>query len=132
MAMATRPAFDLFGTFIHIKGESAAPLEVTEMFWKELAAGEHTELNGGWLMTAFHMAADSPTWEVHPAGDEILFLLSGAIAVVLQEVDSEQTIELRTGTACVVPRGTWHRQIIREPCDLLGITFGKGTQHRPV
>jgi mannose-6-phosphate isomerase-like protein (cupin superfamily) len=130
--MSTQLGFDLFGTFIHIENEGAVPIEVTETFWKELASGERPELNDGWLMTAFHMAADSPTWEMHPAGDEVLYLLSGAMDVVLQAADSEQVIELRKGSGCIVPRGKWHRQIVREPSDLLGITFGKGTQHRLV
>ena len=38
---------------------------------------------------------------------------------------------LQPGTACVVPRGTWHRQIVHQPAELLAITYGKGTQHRP-
>lgn len=45
----------------------------------------------------------------------------------------ERLIELlREGTACIVSRNTWRRQIVREPSVLPGITFGKGTQHRPV
>lgn len=133
MPMLAQPGFELFGTFIHIEdGGSVSAIEVTETFWKELATGERHELNDGWLMAAFQMTADSQTWEIHPAGDEILYLLSGAIDVVLQGEDGEQVIELRAGRACIVPRGTWHRQIVHEPSELMGITYGKGTQHRSV
>ena len=46
--------------------------------------------------------------------------------------DGERVLELRPGAACVVPRATWHRQRVREAGSLLGVTFGRGTQHRPV
>lgn len=133
MITHTQSAFDLFSTFIQIKdGGSASPVPVTETFWQELMSGLRPELNDGWLMMALRRAADTPTWEMHPAGDEILYLLSGAVEIIMQGADGEQVIELRAGTACIVPRGAWHRQIVREPGDMLGITFGKGTQHRPV
>jgi mannose-6-phosphate isomerase-like protein (cupin superfamily) len=130
--MSTQPTFDPFGTFVHIEdGGSASPVEVTETFWKELMSGERPDLNDGWLMAAYHVTGDS-MWEVHPSGDEILYLLSGAVDVILQADDSEQVVELQAGAVCVVPRGTWHRQVVREAGDLLGITFGKGSHHRPV
>lgn len=131
--MATQTAFDPFGTFVHIvDGGAASPIEVTETFWQELAEGGYPELNDGWLVTAYHLASDTPRWEVHPSGDEILFLLSGAVDIILQDGDGERVVELRKGSGCIVPRGAWHRQIVREPGNLLGITFGKGSHHRPL
>jgi mannose-6-phosphate isomerase-like protein (cupin superfamily) len=50
--------------------------------------------------------------------------------LVLQENDRERTVELRSGTAFIVPRGTWHRGIVRSPGAMLSITYGAGTQHR--
>src|SRR5918911_2032513 len=127
-SLMANSAFDLFGTFIHIEDEGRVlPVEVTETFWQELISGNRPELTEGWLLMTLHMIADTRTWEMHPAGDEILYLLSGAIDVVLQEGDGERIIELRADHGCIVPRGDWHRQIVREPGDLLGVTFGKGT-----
>jgi mannose-6-phosphate isomerase-like protein (cupin superfamily) len=83
---------------------------------------------GGVVAGAMHVTADTP-WEMHPDGDESLHLLSGAIDVVQHESVS-QTVELRPGGGCVIPRGAWHRQVVREPGDLLFITPGAGTQHR--
>ncbi len=40
-------------------------------------------------------------------------------------------VELRGRCACVVPRGVWHRGIVRSPSDALSITRGKDTEHRP-
>jgi mannose-6-phosphate isomerase-like protein (cupin superfamily) len=131
--MDKQPAFNLFSTFVHMReGGALSTVEVNEAFWRELMAGERKDLNEGWLVAAFRMTDNSPMWEMHPAGEEFLYLLSGAMEVLMEGEDSEQVVELRKGGACVVPRGTWHRQIVHEPCELLGITFGKGTKHRPV
>jgi mannose-6-phosphate isomerase-like protein (cupin superfamily) len=85
-----------------------------------------------WLLTKFHMHCDTPTWEMHPAGDEVLYLLSGAMEVILEERDGNRVVELHAGEACLVPRGVWHRQLVRTAGDLLAITYGKGTQVRAV
>jgi oxalate decarboxylase/phosphoglucose isomerase-like protein (cupin superfamily) len=68
---------------------------------------------------------------MHPAGDEVVCLLTGAVDVVLDEPDGERVVELRAGQTCIVPRGVWHRAIVQEPGDTLHITRGEGTEHRP-
>jgi mannose-6-phosphate isomerase-like protein (cupin superfamily) len=45
--------------------------------------------------------------------------------------DGERLVALEAGMTCIVPRGVWHRAIVREPGDTLHITRGEGTQHRP-
>ena len=71
-------------------------------------------------------------WEMHPSGDELLYLLTGAIDAVLDEPGGERLVALRGGQACLVPQGVWHRLILRQPSDLLFITPAPGTRHRPV
>ncbi len=65
-------------------------------------------------------------WEMHPSDDEFLYLVEGAIDVILRDqldVDEERRIELRAGGACVVPQGAWHRQIVVvAPCKMLFVT----------
>jgi mannose-6-phosphate isomerase-like protein (cupin superfamily) len=138
--MPARGTFEPFGTYVLLEdGGDALPVEVTPMFWPELISGERRSEGAtkiaaghGWLMCALPKKDDPPTWEMHPAGDEILYMLSGALDVVLEQPDGEQVIALRAGTACVVPRGVWHRTVVRVPGDMLAITYGKGTQHRPI
>ena len=126
-------SFDLFNTFVHLRDDGAlSTIEVNDQFWQGLMTGARTDLNEGWLIAAFRMTENSPTWEMHPAGEEFLYLLSGAMDIVMQTEDGERTVQLRTAQACIVPRATWHKQIVHEPSDLLGITFGKGTEHRAV
>ena len=140
MAQSKRGAFDLFGTYVHLgDGGGALPVTVTETFWEELMTGQYRSEGvadfaekGGWMLATFHMTQDMASWEQHPEGDEILHLLSGAVDIVLEEPGGNRVIELRPGTTCVVPKGVWHRQLVRSPGDLLSITYGRGTQHRPL
>jgi mannose-6-phosphate isomerase-like protein (cupin superfamily) len=67
---------------------------------------------------------------MHPHGEEVLVLLSGRIAMVFDDGTGTRTVDLVEGTACVVPRGTWHRAIVPVPSRLLAITYGRGTMHR--
>ncbi len=80
----------------------------------------------------FHNAATWDSWEMHPAGDDIVCLLSGSLDVVLDEDGAERNIELRPLATCIVPRSVWHRAVVHVPGDTLHITRGAGTQHRPV
>ena len=101
-----------------------------EGFWERLA--DRPELDDGRLVTMIRYTDDWPTWEMHPAGDELVLLLDGAVDVVLDEDGGEQVVELRGRSACLVPAGVWHRAIVHEPGDVLHITRGAGTRHRSV
>lgn len=71
-------------------------------------------------------------WEMHPSADEFLYLVEGAIDVILRDDPDradERRIQLRAGGACVVPKGAWHRQIVVTPAKLLFVT--PETLHRP-
>ena len=128
--MAT--GFDPLRTYVHLPdGPEATLVPVTDDFWQTMH--KRTELHEGRLLTAtrFQSAADWDHWERHPAGDEVVYLISGAMDFVLQEDDGERVVPLRAGAACVVPRGLWHRGIVREPSCALFLTRGKGTEHRP-
>jgi mannose-6-phosphate isomerase-like protein (cupin superfamily) len=127
---AVRPAFDLATTYVQLDdGPRASAVEVDDEFWQTI--DRRSELQGGRLVGRFHNAQDWDIWEMHPAGDEVVCLLSGAIDVVLDEPDGERVVELEAGRTFIVPRGVWHRAIVREPGNTLHITRGEGTQHRP-
>ena len=70
--------------------------------------------------------------EMHPDGDELLFLISGRVTVIFQEATGDRTVRLAVGEALVVPRGTWHRVDIEEPSQLLHITPGPRGHYRPL
>jgi hypothetical protein len=123
-------SFDLTDTYVHITdGPEAIPLEVGDDFWEKIAT--RTDLGDGRLVSAFRFDADWDNWERHPAGDEIVILLSGSVDLVLDEPGGERAICLRGRGACIVPRGIWHTARVHEPCETLHITRGAGTEHRP-
>jgi mannose-6-phosphate isomerase-like protein (cupin superfamily) len=63
--------------------------------------------------------------EMHPDGDELLYLVEGASDVVLDEEAGERCLSLLPGQAFVVPCGVWHRVVVKEPCCLLYFTPGR-------
>lgn len=45
--------------------------------------------------------------EIHPDGDELLYLVDGAVDVILDEAAGERCLGLQPGQAFVVPCGVW-------------------------
>lgn len=78
------------------------------------------------------MSKNSPHGgEVHPDGDEVLYLISGRARIVFLDSDAAD-IELLPGDGAVVPRGMWHRVDILEPCQIVYATPGPNNRFRPV
>jgi mannose-6-phosphate isomerase-like protein (cupin superfamily) len=74
--------------------------------------------------------------ELHPDGDELLYLVSGQAEVVLDDGTQDRTgtetrHALTAGQAFLVPRDTWHRLLFTAPVRLLHITPGPQSAHRP-
>lgn len=91
----------------------------------------------GWLVAFFHATSAQDVhadyWEIHPAGQEIVAVLSGRARLILQADRSspEQSLTLDAGTAYVVPRNRWHRLEIDGPTDLQSITRRQGSRLEP-
>lgn len=56
---------------------------------------------------------------MHPAGEEVVYLLSGAIDLVLEGADGERIVPLRDSEAYIVPSGTRHRAVVHAPGQVL-------------
>ena len=69
--------------------------------------------------------------EVHPDGDEILYVVSGRVRVV-GDSDPNMTLELGAGEACIVRKGEWHLVHVLEKTQLIHITPGPNGDHRPL
>jgi mannose-6-phosphate isomerase-like protein (cupin superfamily) len=74
--------------------------------------------------------------EVHPDGDEFLYVVSGTMELILDDGDEravgvETTVVLRSGDAYVVPRGVWHRLEPVESSYLVHVTPGPNGGYRP-
>ena len=123
--------FDPLETFVQLTdGPNTMLLDVTPDFWQMLATRD--DLQGGRLISAYRFTEDWTSWERHPAGDELVIQISGAIDFVLQQPDGEHTVALRGRAAVVVPRGVWHTARVLEPSEAIFVTRGDGTEHRPL
>jgi quercetin dioxygenase-like cupin family protein len=86
----------------------------------------------GMTMGVVTMAGDAPHGgEVHPDGDEILFVISGRLRVTGDSQPGDG-LELGPGDACIVRKGEWHRVSVLEPARFVHITPGPNGDHRPL
>lgn len=69
---------------------------------------------------------------MHPDGDELLYLVSGAVTVTLELSGGNTQVDLGAGEAVVVPRGVWHQVTSREPGQLIHVTPGPNGDARPL
>jgi quercetin dioxygenase-like cupin family protein len=86
----------------------------------------------GFTVGIVSMTEDAPhRGEVHPDGDEILYVISVRVRVT-GESELASTFELGAGDACIVPKGEWHLVKLLEPTQLIHITPGPNGDHRPL
>jgi hypothetical protein len=109
----------------------AEPLPGGAEFWS-LPQAELDRVGGDWLVSEYEFSADWPTWEMHPNGDELVYLLSGSIELLLEHADAVRVLAIAGRGAVVVPRGVWHTVRVHAPSRMLHITLGAGTQTRAV
>ena len=73
--------FQLESKFVHLENNgNIFGLLVDENFWSE--ESNRSYLQSGRLMGVLKIDAGPSHWEVHPDGDELLYLLSGSMDVV--------------------------------------------------
>ena len=126
-------AIDLSSTPIHLGlGSTATP--VTTFAWSPAALAEYEQRfaadgDEGRLVMIFDNAADWPTWERHPAGEEVVILLSGRTDLVQWIDGAERVIPLEPGQATVNPAGVWHTARVHEAGQAMFITPGRGTEN---
>jgi mannose-6-phosphate isomerase-like protein (cupin superfamily) len=123
--------FDLSTTFVRLgEGGSAQPVKVDAAFWRGSLPGRRDDRMVGAF--DFHSSEDlhASMEEMHPLGDEVIFLVAGAIDVVLEEGGAESAVALEAGHATIVPRGAWHRLVMRRPGRLVFINVRTEMQSR--
>jgi mannose-6-phosphate isomerase-like protein (cupin superfamily) len=118
---STRVVMDPRGTS-HLKA-------VTPAFFEELDA-EFGGFANHVLISRFEFAEPWPTWEMHPMGDELVYLLSGDVELVLWLDGRERRLRVdKPGTYVIVPQGAWHTARPRRPTSMLFVTPGQGTRN---
>ena len=87
----------------------------------------------GFTIGAPMVTGDAPhDGEMHPDGDEVLYMVSGAVTVRLELPAGDRNVFLGAGDALVVPQGVWHKITMQQPGRLIHITPGPHGDARPL
>jgi mannose-6-phosphate isomerase-like protein (cupin superfamily) len=103
------------------------------MEWYE-AYGQRNASDGaeGRLVTMYRFTESWDSWEMHPAGDEVVLCLSGQMTLHQEHKDgSTDSVTIGPNEYAINPPGTWHTADIAGEATALFITAGMGTEHRP-
>lgn len=102
-------------------------ITVTPDFYEQLDR-KFTDFTGHVLIQRFSFDEAWPTWEVHPKGDEFVYLLEGDTDFLLRIDGEDRRVRVNEpGSYVVVPRGTWHTARPHAPTTMLFVTPGEGT-----
>lgn len=129
--MPNKPGpFDLESIRVILSPQGKATAKtVTPTFYADLNS-EFNDFVGHVLISKHEFAEAWSTWEIHPKGDEIVYLLFGDIDFVLWTEKGEHVVRVnQPGAYIIVPQDTWHTARPRKPTGMLFITPGEGTQN---
>lgn len=106
---------------VHLASDATlARIGVSDDYWDHRA--ERAELSEGRILSVFTYEATWSWWERHPAGDELVYVLSGGVTFHFETASDSGQLDLRKGQCGIVPEGTWHRAEITTPTQLLFVT----------
>lgn len=123
---------NLQDTYLRLRADSSVELLGTEGFWPKLMSGQLGDFHHEYLVTLLRFNESWVSWEKHPAGDELVCLVSGHVTLI-QELEGGhvRTELLRAGDFALNPRDIWHTADVHTDSLVLFITPGEGTQGRP-
>ena len=126
----TLPAHEVLSTFAVLKPDlTVRTVEVTPSLYRDLDA-DHSGFRNHVLISAHEFSADWATWERHPAGDELVMLLSGEAELIVKTESGQESVVLgASGSYIVIPRNTWHTARVAQFARMLFLTPGEGTEN---
>lgn len=131
----TAPAANIFRHPIHLGlGAKAIPQpEFTGLEWYEEYGKRHDDDGPeGRLVGMYRFTESWDSWEMHPAGDEVVLCIEGSMTLHQEFADGgTATVTLGPGDYAINPPGAWHTADIEGEAAALFITAGIGTEHRP-
>lgn len=84
------------------------------------------------LVTTHRFDSSWDVWEMHPVGAEVVYCVRGSITLVQEIDDVEKRTDLVGGMYAINQPGVWHTaDVVDGEVEVLFITAGEGTQHRP-
>ena len=122
-----------FPIHLGLGAKAVAEPQFTGPEWYESYVDRHAgDMDEGRLVSLFRFEESWTSWEMHPAGDEVVCCLSGQMTLRQELPDgSTASYDLGPGEYVVNPPGAWHTADADGPVVALFITVGKDTTHRP-
>ncbi|MBU3025194.1 cupin domain-containing protein [Zobellia galactanivorans] len=125
---------ELESSFVHLKDDGGI-LASTDRLMKDC-----------YTVSSFHLMEYKQShpdyWEIHPSGDELILIVEGKIEVeYLDDQVSDPAINQSTkktkrtitgGQAIIIPKGHWHRLILKEASQIVVMAKNEGSKHCPV
>ena len=125
----------LADSFVHLGlGATAVPQPPFDgMEWYEAYGARHAaDGREGRLVSLHTFVEDWPSWEMHPAGDELVICTEGTMVLHQEFPDGRrETMTLAAGEYAINPPGVWHIADVAERATAVFATAGEGTKHRP-
>ena len=121
--------------FIHLgRGAVAVPQPPFDGIAWYAGYGARHDADGaeGRLVSMYTFSESWDSWEMHPAGDEVVLCTAGTITLHQEHADGTvATVTLGAGEYAINPPGTWHTADVAGETTAVFITAGLGTEHRP-
>ena len=126
--------YRLSDQFIHLGlGATAVPQPPFDgMAWYEGYGARH-DADGpeGRLVSMYEFTESWDSWEMHPAGSEVVICTAGSMTLTQEYPDGRiHTVTIGPGEYAINAPGVWHTADIDRTASAIFITAGEGTQHR--
>jgi mannose-6-phosphate isomerase-like protein (cupin superfamily) len=126
---------NLAANFVHLGLGAAASVEppFSGLEWYSDYAARHSADGNEGRLVSWHTFSESwSSWEMHPAGAEVVICVSGRLTLVQELSDGRiERAAVGPGDYVINPPGVWHTADVDGECTALFITAGAGTEHRP-
>ena len=86
----------------------------------------------GRLVSMYTFTQSWDSWEMHPAGSEVVLCTAGAMTLVQEDPTGRITrTTISAGQYAINLPGVWHTADLDSEATAVFITSGLGTEHRP-
>lgn len=117
-------------TYVHLATDGTSQVAPGGAGFWSMPTAAMARFDEGWLISEFTCDKDWASWEMHPNGDEFVYLLSGDVELHLELPSGVSSTRIAGRGAVLVPRGIWHTATVFRPSRMFFVTRGGGTQHR--
>lgn len=113
-------------------GRAASQPRFTGMEWyADYIARTASDGAEGRLVSCYDFSESWTSWEMHPAGDELVICTAGAITLIQEDAGgARNVVTLMAGDYAINAAGVWHTADVDREATVLFVTAGFGTQHR--